>query len=173
MNIREFRIQEYGQVAQLWLDAGLGFRLGDDLESVRVKLERDPDLFLVAEERGRLVGTAMGAWDGRRGWIYHLGVVPSFRRRGVAKSLVEELEDRMRRKGVLKVNGLVYGWNRASLEFFSRQGYRVQEMKEVEKQLLEWNHELVAPNDEVARKDPVRRHPKKGRHPGELPKTAR
>jgi ribosomal protein S18 acetylase RimI-like enzyme len=146
LKVREFKIDDYEEVAKLWMDSGLGFRLGDDEDSVKTKLSRDPDLFLVAEEGGRIVGSAMGAWDGRRGWIYHLCVLPGSRRKGVATRLVDELEDRMRRKGVLKVNGLIYSWNRASLSFFSKKGYSVQTMKEVEKQLVEWKHEMLAPN---------------------------
>ncbi|MGA1974349.1 MAG: GNAT family N-acetyltransferase [Conexivisphaerales archaeon] len=145
MKIREFRLDDYVAVAQLWLEAGLGFRLGDDLESIRVKVGRDPDLFLVAEEGGRIMGSVMGAWDGRRGWIYHLGVRPDARRKGVASKLIRELEDRMREKGVSKVNGLVYGWNKASLSFFMRNGYEVQTMKEVEKLLIKPRRKLVAP----------------------------
>jgi ribosomal protein S18 acetylase RimI-like enzyme len=155
MKIREFKVDDYAAVARLWMEAGLGFRLGDDLDSVKVKIGRDPDLFLVGEEGGRIVGSVMGAWDGRRGWIYHLGVLPEARRKGVASKLIEELEGRMREKGVSKVNGLVYGWNKASLSFFTRSGYQVQAMKEVEKQLVHWKHKLVAP--EKGRRAP-RRH---------------
>lgn len=155
MKIREFKLDDYAAVARLWMKAGLGFRLGDDLDSVKVKVGRDPDLFLVAEEGGRIVGSVMGAWDGRRGWIYHLGVLPEARRNGVASKLIEELEGRMRKKGVSKVNGLVYGWNRASLSFFTKSGYNIQTMKEVEKQLVVWKHKLVAP--EKGRRAP-RRH---------------
>jgi ribosomal protein S18 acetylase RimI-like enzyme len=144
-NVREFLIDDYERVARLWLDAGLGFRLGDDIDSIRVKISRDPDLFLVAEVDGRIVGSAMGAWDGRRGWIYHLGVLPEARRKGVASRLVDELEKRMRKKGVLKVNGLLYPWNAASVSFFSHKGYGVQDMKEAEKQLVVWRHRTVAP----------------------------
>ena len=145
VKVREFDIAEYDQLAKLWIDSGLGFRLGDDEDSVRVKLTRDPDLFLVAQDGGKLVGSAMGGWDGRRGWIYHLGVLPAYRRKGVARSLVTELERRMREKGVLKVNGLVYTWNRQSKSFFSKMGYRVLVMSEVEKQLNEWNYEMRDP----------------------------
>lgn len=145
LEIREFRLDDYDAVARLWIEAGLGFRLGDDLGSVELKVSRDPDLFLVAEEKGRIVGSVMGAWDGRRGWIYHLGVLPRARRRGIASKLIEELEARMKEKGVSKVNGLVYGWNKASLSFFTKSGYAVQSMREVEKMLIKPKHELVPP----------------------------
>jgi hypothetical protein len=41
-------------------------------------MSRDADLFIVAEVRNRVVGTVRGARDGRRGRIYHLGVLPEF-----------------------------------------------------------------------------------------------
>ena len=74
MKVRSFVMGDYTRVRRLWIDAGLEIRPGDDRSGVARKLEREGELFLVAEERGRLVGTVMGAWDGRRGWVYHLGV---------------------------------------------------------------------------------------------------
>ena len=129
MKIRTFRVLDYPQVVEVWSEAGLEFRPGDKLEQIRKKITRDPELFLVAEERGRIVGSVMGAWDGRRGWIYHLGVRPSDQRRGVATKLVKEVESRMRKKGVLKVDALIFAWNNTSIAFFSRSGYRIADME--------------------------------------------
>ncbi|MGA2663894.1 MAG: GNAT family N-acetyltransferase [Nitrososphaerales archaeon] len=137
IRVREFAIADYDQVAEVWSEAGLEFRPGDELEGIRAKLRRDPELFLVAEERGRVVGTAMGAWDGRRGWIYHLGVRPGYQRREVGTRLVREVEARMRRKGVRKVNALIYPSNGPSIGFFSKNGYSVSEMVEAQKYLDE------------------------------------
>lgn len=92
-------------------------------------------MFLVAEERRKIIGSVMGAWDGRRGWIYHLGVLPSHRRKGVASKLVRVIENRMRRKGVIKVNALIFEWNAASVKFFAKNGYEVIKIKEAGKML--------------------------------------
>ena len=100
-------------------------RPGDDLESIRLKLMRDPDLFLVAEDGAEVVGCVLGAWDGRRGWLNHLAVKPSHQRRGIAKALVSEAERRLVEKGAKKVNAQVYHWNTESLEFFKAAGYEV------------------------------------------------
>jgi len=100
-------------------------------------MARDPELFLVAEHNGRVVGTAMGAWDGRRGWIYHLGVLPTARRKRVATKLIAEVEARMKKIGIPKVNALIYPWNEASVSFFRSAGYEVEDMKEAQKILLE------------------------------------
>jgi len=126
VRVREFRIDEYNAVYDLWKEAGLIIRPGDDLQGIRVKLQRDPDLFLVAEDSGRIVGCVLGAWDGRRGWINHLAVAPSHQRRGVGSALISELEKRLSLKGAKKVNAQIYKWNQKSLEFFKAAGYEAQ-----------------------------------------------
>jgi ribosomal protein S18 acetylase RimI-like enzyme len=125
LKLREFRMKDYRDVRELWGESGLEIRPGDDENEVRIKVTRDPELFLVAEEDDRVVGSLMGAWDGRRGWLYHLGVLPEYRRRGIAAALVEEVERRMKAKGVVKANTLVYDTNTPSLAFFKKMGYPV------------------------------------------------
>ena len=126
MKIREFKIEDYPIVRGLWQTAGLTLRPGDDLEDVKLKLQRDPDLFLVAEEGERIVGSVIGGWDGRRGWIYHLAVRPEQQRKGIGVGLVREVEKRLVAKGAKKVNAQVYKWNEKSSEFFQAIGYEVQ-----------------------------------------------
>jgi len=123
--IREFRIDDYPLVLKLWKDAGLIIRPGDDSGGIRIKMQRDPDLFLVAQDDREIVGCVMGAWDGRRGWINHLAVRRSHQRRGVGTALVAEVEKRLIEKGAKKVNAQVYHWNTKSLEFFKAAGYEV------------------------------------------------
>ena len=125
VQIREFDISDYAAVLRLWKEAGLIIRPGDDLNDIRLKLQRDSDLFLVATDRSDVVGCVMGGWDGRRGWIYHLAVKFSHRRQGIAKSLVGELETRLAGKGAKKVNAQVYRSNTTSLRFFNACGYEV------------------------------------------------
>jgi ribosomal protein S18 acetylase RimI-like enzyme len=126
MKIREFKIGDYPGVRDLWQAAGLILRLGDDLEDVKLKLQRDPDLFLVTELDDEIVGSVIGGWDGRRGWIYHLSVKPEHQRQGIGAELVREVEKRLVAKGAKKVNAQVYKWNEQSSEFFKAIGYEAQ-----------------------------------------------
>lgn len=126
MKIREFKIEEYAIVRDLWQVGGLILRPGDELEDVKLKLQRDPDLFLVAEQGDEIVGTVTGGWDGRRGWIYHLAVKPEHQRKGIGVGLVREVEKRLVSKGAKKVNAQVYKWNAQSSEFFRATGYETQ-----------------------------------------------
>jgi ribosomal protein S18 acetylase RimI-like enzyme len=123
MRIREFKIGDYLLVRDLWQTAGLVLRPGDELEDVKLKLQRDPDLFLVAELEGEIVGSVIGGWDGRRGWIYHLAVKPEHQRKGIGVGLVHEVEKRLVAKGAKKVNAQVYKSNEQSSAFFKAIGY--------------------------------------------------
>jgi ribosomal protein S18 acetylase RimI-like enzyme len=127
MKIREFSMEDFAAVTQLWLRSKMKASLGDRRRDIALKLERDPDLFLVAEQDADIVGSIIGAWDGRRGWVYHLAVDPRFRRKRIASRMLREVEGRMREKGVLKVNAMVYLWNGPSLTLFEKLGYKKQD----------------------------------------------
>jgi ribosomal protein S18 acetylase RimI-like enzyme len=126
VEVREFDLADYDALLTLWKEAGLVIRPGDDLDGIRLKLQRDADLFLVAWDGAEVVGCVMGGWDGRRGWIYHLAVKPSRQRHGIAKALMHELELRLAAKGAKRVNAQVYESNTVSLQFFSACGYELR-----------------------------------------------
>ena len=126
MKIREFSIEDFAAVSQLWHRSGFEIRPGDSKKELKRKLERDSDLFLVAMEGSKIVGVVIGAWDGRRGWIYHLAVDPRFRRKHIARKILLEAERRMREKGVPRVHSMVFDWNAPSLNLFESLGYEKQ-----------------------------------------------
>jgi len=118
-------MNDYDTVLQLWKAAGLTIRPGDEREGIELKLRRDPDLFLIAEDSDEIVGVVIGAWDGRRGWINHLAVRPDQQRKGIGMLLVRELEKRLTGKGARKINAQIYQSNTRSLSFFKVMGYEV------------------------------------------------
>jgi ribosomal protein S18 acetylase RimI-like enzyme len=123
LRIREFRIDDYEKVVELWKESGIILRPGDERDGIELKMQRDPDLFLVAEDDEHILGVVLGAWDGRRGWINHLAVRPDHRRSGIGSALIQELEKRIMGKGALKVNAQIYKSNKLSLAFFRSLNY--------------------------------------------------
>jgi GNAT superfamily N-acetyltransferase len=94
IRIREFCFpSDYEVVYQLWGSIEKGVHVGrsDAPEEIEKKLTRDPDLFLVAEADGAIIGSVIGGYDGRRGLVYHLAVASEFRDRGIGSRLMDEL----------------------------------------------------------------------------------
>ena len=125
-SIREFCLAaDYDAVIALWQRSGPGVRvssLSDGRAEIEKKLQRDPDLFLVAEVEGQVVGAVLGGWDGRRGIVYHLAVDEPRRGMGIGLALMNQLELRLRAKGCRKYYLLVSPENPA-VQFYERFGF--------------------------------------------------
>jgi len=120
--IRTFAPEDYNSILQLWQASGLRIKASDTLAELR---KLDQDLFLVAEkiQGGLIVGAVIGAWDGRRAWIYHLAVSPTARRTGIGSLLMSEVEKRLRARGALKINLLVESDNLKARSFYRSLSY--------------------------------------------------
>jgi ribosomal protein S18 acetylase RimI-like enzyme len=120
--IRECGHEDCPAVLDLWRQAQAIPSRTDTLEELQRLVDENTGLFLVAEEAG-LIGTIIGGWDGWRANMYRLAVLPEFRRRGVAGSLVAEVERRLRAKGARRVTALVVKSEEEALAFWQAAGY--------------------------------------------------
>ena len=126
LSLREFQFStDFSQVINLWQNAGPGIHLrrSDERNEILKKLRRDPDLFLVAEINGEIIGTVLGGFDGRRGMVYHLAVVDRFRKKGIGALLMDELEKRMKQKGCIRSYLLVTSDNLDAIRFYTSRGW--------------------------------------------------
>lgn len=125
MTVRTARPErELDDILAIWAGAGPGIQLSpsDKPEEIQKKVQRDPDLFLVYEEDGNIMGVVLGGYDGRRGIVYHLAVPQEFRRKGIGVALMTELEQRLRAKGCYKYYLLVTPDNEGALAFYEELG---------------------------------------------------
>lgn len=126
MNIREFRFPEdYPPTLKLWENMEIGVKVGrsDSIEEIQKKIQRDPDLFLLAETEGEIVGSVIGGYDGRRGMIYHLAVRQNFRKQGVGDLLLSEVEKRLQARGCVKCYLLIVADNENAAHFYENRGW--------------------------------------------------
>jgi glycerol-1-phosphatase len=121
--VRTARDTDVDPALALWTEAGMLGYTPDPLGDIAGVRSRDPDLFLVAEREGRVVGVLLGSTDGRRGWLHRLAVTAEDRRAGIGGALVAEAERRMARRGLSQINLLHFGDNLDAAEFWERQGY--------------------------------------------------
>ena len=126
-------VDDYPQVAALWEEVEMWPHVGEDRAWFDRALARNPQCCLVWREGGRVVGTVIGAWDGLRGWIYHLAVTEACRGRGLGSALLAAAEARLKGAGVKQINLMVYEDNTQGEAFYLRRGYEHSPVKMVRK----------------------------------------
>lgn len=137
MRVREFQDADEAQVIDVWRACGLTRPWNDPARDIARKKEVRPDLFLVAEDEGTIVGTVMAGYEGHRGWINYLGVLPARQRTGIARALMEEAERRLRALGCPKVNLQVRSDNEQALAFYARIGFQQDPVLSLGKRLVQ------------------------------------
>jgi ribosomal protein S18 acetylase RimI-like enzyme len=142
--VRPARRSEIPAVLALWREADAVPSISDDPASLRRLLDTSEDALLVAETAdspdpggpdpggrepdgpgagGRLVGTIVAGWDGWRGNLYRLAVLPTARRRGIALRLVAEAERRLAEKGAIRLSALVMSEHDPAVALWLAAGY--------------------------------------------------
>ncbi len=124
---------DFEGVAALWEEVGMWPHVGEDRAWFEAALRRNRGSALVWRGDGRVLGTVMAAWDGLRGWIYHLAVTESRRRQGMGAALLTAAEERLRDMGVKQINLMVYEENGAAEGFYAKRGYERSPVKVLRK----------------------------------------
>ena len=126
ISIRACRMDETGAVIDIWKRTG-AYSPSDTGEAVRRHLADQPGMLLVALSGGNIIGTVMGGWDGWRGNIYRLAVLPEYRKQGVGKLLVRVIEELLYELGAQLINVQVEKAQTEGLHFWEAMretGYR-------------------------------------------------
>ena len=123
--IKVMTINDYEELFELWQNtANMGLRsLDDSKEGISCFLKRNPNTNFVVYEDGQLVGAILCGHDGRRGYIYHTVVLPDYRRRGIASSLVESAIAALQKEGITRVCLNVMETNEQGKKFWISKGW--------------------------------------------------
>jgi predicted N-acetyltransferase YhbS len=109
----------------------------------QMKLElaekRSPLTSLVAEAEGKVVGFILGDASGWEygvpesvGWIDTIGVHPDYQKKGVARALMTEMPNNLKKVGVNTIYTLVNWRDWGLLQFFDRMGFSRGDMINLE-----------------------------------------
>lgn len=97
---------------------------------INAKLAIDDLIFVVeknAQSSGELIGACMAGYDGTRGWLYSVGVLPEYRRSGVGRLLVDTALQALKDIGCAKVNLQIRPDNTAVADFYQSLGFEIED----------------------------------------------
>jgi ribosomal protein S18 acetylase RimI-like enzyme len=126
ITIRAFQATDEAAVIALWVACSLTRPWNNPRKDIARKLKVNPEWFLVAEDAGQVVGSVMAGYEGHRGWINYLAVVPDRRRAGLGRALMAVAEQLLRAAGCPKINLQVRPDNPAAIAFYERIGFVVE-----------------------------------------------
>jgi ribosomal protein S18 acetylase RimI-like enzyme len=135
MIVRPFRPSDEEDVILAWRQCDLLRPWNDPHRDIARKMKVRPDLFLVGELDGRIIATVMAGYDGHRGWLYYLAVLPGHQRTGYGRAIVAEAERLLRIEGCPKVNLQVRTSNRDVIDFYRHIGFSSDEVLSMGKRL--------------------------------------
>ena len=126
--IRPMLIADYDAAYAIWIACQNGLNnLDDSREGIAKYLERNPNTSFVAEENGVVAGVILCGHDGRRGYIQHMSVDPAYRRRGIAKRLVDRALAALKAEGIHKAALVAFKKNDGGNAFWEAQGFTLRE----------------------------------------------
>jgi len=122
--IRPMRMHDYDTVIALMQETpGVSLRDADSRDATARYLARNPGLSFVALVDATIVGCLMSGHDGRRGYLQHLLVSPSYRRQGIAGALIAHCLAALEALGIVKSHIDVLVTNTPAQAFWERAGW--------------------------------------------------
>ena len=136
MEIRPFSIENEQAVIAIWQKCDLVRPWNNPHLDIQRKLKVNRELFLVGALGVKIIATAMGGYEGHRGWVNYLAVDPAFRKKGFGRQLMAEIEKRLLASGCPKINLQVRSDNTSAMKFYSRIGYKDDNVISLGKRLI-------------------------------------
>ncbi|WCJ51776.1 GNAT family N-acetyltransferase [Lentilactobacillus buchneri] len=119
---RKMQAEDYPNAYALWQQVpGMNLREFDDsFEEISRLLRFNPNFCFVAETKTdkQIIGSILGATDGRRGTIYHLAVAPGYQNQGLGTQLVNKVIEQLQAVGIHKIFVKVMKDNLAGQSFW-------------------------------------------------------
>lgn len=137
MELRELIGSDRERATSLWTDTGLVRPWNDPEADFDRALAGATSAVIGAVDGHALAGTVMVGHDGHRGWVYYLAVSPGRRHAGLGRRLMDEAEQWLRRRGVVKLNLMVRHSNRAVVGFYEQLGYNDAEVTVLSRWLVD------------------------------------
>lgn len=126
MKIKLIKPEDFSKLLTLWNEAGLSVvNFKREQQELSTLLKLNLDSCLVATINKKIIGSIIGAFNGRRVWIYHLAIHPNWQNKGLGSKLLKKIESIFKKKGATKILLGVSFNNLSTCSFYEKSGYSI------------------------------------------------
>jgi len=123
--LRTIRLEDFESLKAIWKKAGLNLYPHEEEKARFVAMyQLNPDLMTILEVDGKVIGCMLGAFDGRTASVHRLAVLPEYQKMGYGTMLVEDLEKKLKDRGIRKISLQVHAANQQVIEYYKKKGYK-------------------------------------------------
>ena len=133
---RKFKKSDTEAVIKLWKKCKLIVPWNDPFKDINRKLSIKDNLFIIGEMNKHIIASAMAGYDGHRGYIYYLAVLPEYQKKGIGSSLLSIIEKKLLKVGCPKINLFVRNTNIRVKAFYKMNDYEIQDSQIYGKRLI-------------------------------------
>lgn len=126
IRIEQLSFSDYDEVFAFWNSCD-GLYMHHDYsetpEGFSYFLKRNPGHSFIARDGDRIIGAVLGSHDGRRGFINHMAVSDEHRKKGIGRTLVQNVIESLKSVGIRKIVIFVLRSNREAQAFWKHLGF--------------------------------------------------
>lgn len=123
LHIRVYNDNDKEDVISLWKECGLTTPENNPYKDIDMKTSFQKELFFVGVYDSIITATVMAGYDGHRGWINYLGVLPHYRGKGFGRDMILHAVEQLKNLGCPKINLQVRNTNLSVIEFYKKLGF--------------------------------------------------
>jgi ribosomal protein S18 acetylase RimI-like enzyme len=136
ISIRTFQESDRASITSLWQACDLTRPWNNPDKDIDRKIQFQPELFFVGEVDSKIIASAMAGYDGHRGSVFYLAVLPEFQGKGYGQTLMTHIESTLTELGCPKLNIVVRTTNEKVLGFYNELAYGTDDVVSLGKRLI-------------------------------------
>ena len=136
IEIRSFQQEDEAPLIKLWEKCELVVAWNDPSKDISRNVQLDPEELLLGWYDKSLIASVMAGYEGHRGWINYLAVVPEFRRKGLGKTMMKAAKTYLEHFECPKINLQIRAQNHQVIEFYKSIGFLQEEVINLVKRLI-------------------------------------
>ena len=124
IKLREFSLSDLEKVIKIEKASFLNRKAFSE-DYFRKLYQKSPEGFIVAEDKGKILGYAIGEVQKDCGKIISIAVHPAWRKKGIGKKLANFLIEHFKKENLKKISLHVRKNNLAAISFYQNLGFQI------------------------------------------------